>query len=91
MSCITDAPGWPADSGPLHTLHALGLIDDPARSPDWLHCPSTATIAGVEVYHAGTHYLNNISLVALAALTLEGWNVQIKKKNARLRIKVSPQ
>ena len=81
--------GWPAQSGPLHTLHELGLLNGPGRRPAWLHDPTTETIAGGEVYRASTNYLNRFPLVALAALTLEGWTVVVKQHHTRMAIRIT--
>ncbi|TFD25867.1 hypothetical protein [Cryobacterium lyxosi] len=90
MSITTSSRGWPADHGPLVTLIALGLHDDPTQRPNWLHYPRTETRERVESYHASTKYLNRHSLRALASLTLEGWLVYIDPEieHASLRIKV---
>ena len=89
-TATTSSRGWPADYGPLVTLTALGLHDNPTQRPDWLHYPRTEIRDDAESYHASTKYLNRHSLRALASLTLEGWLVYIDPEieHASLRIKV---
>jgi hypothetical protein len=72
--------GWPADRGPLKTLHDLRLIADPTVRPNWMSqwrtypnpsapdCPS---------YQGSARFLRKDGLRHLAALTLEGWDVYI--------------
>ena len=86
MSIPPRADGWPTDTGPLHTLHELGLHDD----LKWLHYPYTDTYNGVENFHAKTSFLSNEPIRALAAISLEGFQVFVDPDQAGLRIKIIP-
>jgi len=81
--------GWPADRGPLKTLHEAGLIPYPAFRPRWLHYPKIQHSNGKEVYRASTKFMNKDGLRALAALTLEGWEVHVNPMADELDIKIT--
>ena len=90
MSISPRADGWPTDSGPLHTLHELGLHDDLEFHPRWLHHAYSDTYNGVQNFHGSTNFLSNEPLRALAAISLEGYQVFVDPDEAGLRIKIIP-
>jgi len=79
MSASAHVDGWPTDSGPLHVLHSIGLLQDLGRRPVWIHWPKTITdSSGAITYRGSAQFLNALGLRSLAALTLEGWLVTVK-------------
>ena len=90
MSISPRVDGWPTDSGPLRVLHELGLHDDLELLPKWLHHAYSDTYNGVENFHGSTNFLSNEPLRALAAISLEGWQVFVDPDEAGLRIKIIP-
>ena len=67
------AEGWPADTGPLHTLTKLGNL--PAgEQPSWLN-PDRATRENSTYQSCVRRGLVPNEIVDLAALIVEGYNV----------------
>ena len=81
---------WPTDSGPLYTLHELGLHDDLEFNPKWLHHAYSDTYQGNQAYYGSTSFLTNGPVRALAAISLEGFQVFVDPDGAGLRIKIIP-
>lgn len=81
--------GWPADEGPLQSLHKVGLLSHPGHRPEWLHYPTTDTDKnGVKTYNAKTRFMSNLAIRSLAALTFEGWDVFVNQTPEGLSIRV---
>lgn len=87
MSTRTD--GWPATTGPLVTLQRIGLVKDARRRPAWLSFPKTEDHGEFIAYKASCKFMNKEGLRALAALTLEGWDVHVNPANGEFDIKIT--
>lgn len=68
-------PGWPTDRGPIATLALLGLIKAPPIN--WLRSPTTSETRNGTSWRFAPVFLRAEAIRALAALTLEGYEVQI--------------
>jgi hypothetical protein len=77
LPCETKTDGWPTDTGPLHTLHQLGLTPWAGYRPIWLHYPKVRTSNGRTFYTGSSRFLFNEGIRALAALSLENYTVKI--------------
>lgn len=83
MSTSHNFPGWPADRGPLRTLHQLGLIQDPHILPAFAKYPKVWTDSnGKTVFKASPKVLDQNTLRLLAALSFEGYEVAVNPGNA---------
>jgi hypothetical protein len=83
MSTSHNFPGWPADRGPLHTLHQLGLIQDPHILPAFAKYPKVWTDSNQKtVYKASPKALDQNTLRYLAALSFEGYEVAVAPGNS---------
>jgi hypothetical protein len=85
LEYTTRVVGWPSDSGPLPTLHKIGLLPDVNSRPVWVSHPKTLTdVTGAITYKGFARFMNAQGLRALAALTLEGWAVTVNANGENL-------
>jgi hypothetical protein len=80
--------GWPAHKGPLRTLADLGNV--PAgTTPDWLNEPTYENADGRSGYKCRTrNSLGPQTIIDLAALAIEGYNVWILPRGRYARINI---
>jgi len=79
---MTRIDGWPSTTGPLLTLQRMGIHPNPKQRPRWLSFPKTQDDNGFATYKGSCKFMNKEGLRALAALTLEGWDVHLNPTTA---------
>ncbi|PXA71868.1 hypothetical protein [Cryobacterium arcticum] len=82
-------PGWPADTGPLRTLQDIGIIPEGSNRLTWASDSRTLTTNGRTSYKALCKFMNKQALRELAALTLEGWNVNVEASGLKLKVVIA--
>lgn len=92
---MTATPKWPTDHGPLHTLTELGIIPRPTAHLRWVNFPKTVNEDGVTLWKCSTRFLFTDALRALAALSFEGYRIDVLATNGgecdvRIRKETSP-
>jgi hypothetical protein len=85
----TPEPGWPTNDGPLRTLAALGIIPDANTPISWLRAPTSQHTVKGPSWKFKPLFLHREAICALAALTLEGYNVHISPDYAPDRFQVT--
>ena len=82
-------PGWPVDTGPLRTLQDIGIIPEGSNRLTWASDSRTLTTNGRTTYKALCMFMNKQALRELAALTFEGWNVNVEASGFKLKVVIA--